>query len=70
MGPEVKAEKPAPNIKFVGKPGEEIPYFNNAGEGRITLPKVEEQNKPFHHEKANLIAKLFPRRYKKVKSKG
>lgn len=72
-------EKPAPNIRFVGKPsevhGKVIPAepFTRIESGMDTylLPEdFELQKAGFFHPKAKQIVRLYPNRYKLIKSKG
>ena len=70
------ADKPEPNIAYVGKPEEEgrehdapqtkIKQFRQT----ITLPSAEEQQKPFYHKDAGTIISLFPHLYKRVEPKA
>ena len=64
-----KRSSQEPNIAFVGrnKNGFQPLTLINNGDDTIIMPK--DQSKPFYHEEAKTICRLFPLFYKPVKAK-
>lgn len=58
---EEKAEK-EPNIAFIGGRYGKLPEktLNIANHGKVHLPDAKEQEKPFYHDKADLIISVSP----------
>jgi hypothetical protein len=70
MAKKSESEKPAPNIAFVGRGKNNFQPLRLINNGDATHQLPEDQSKPFFHEDAKTICRLFPTHYKKVEPKG